>query len=94
MAAIAPSRIYLFGSKARGEAGADSDYDLLLLVENPTEPSYRLAQRAYAARKGILVSVDIVVWDRRTFESRLPSRPRFQQESGVSGGGRGQISHY
>ncbi len=71
VAAIAPSRIYLFGSKARGEAGVDSDYDLLLLVENPTEPSYRLAQRAYAALKGIPAAVDIVVWDRRTFESRL-----------------------
>jgi len=30
--AYQPRRIYLFGSVARGEAGPDSDYDLLVLV--------------------------------------------------------------
>ena len=29
-------QVYLFGSKARGEAGSDSDIDILLLVENET----------------------------------------------------------
>src|ERR1700675_2792395 len=27
-----PERIYLFGSRARGSAGSDSDYDLLVVV--------------------------------------------------------------
>lgn len=31
--ALKPERIYLFGSRARGEAGADSDRDLLVPVE-------------------------------------------------------------
>ena len=30
--AYCPERIYLFGSRARGDAGAGSDYDLLLVV--------------------------------------------------------------
>ena len=30
--AYQPERIYLFGSMARGDAGPDSDYDLLVLV--------------------------------------------------------------
>ncbi len=30
--AYEPEAIYLFGSKARGDAGPDSDYDLLLVV--------------------------------------------------------------
>ncbi len=35
--AFQPERIYLFGSKARGESGPDSDYDLLIVV--PDEAS-------------------------------------------------------
>jgi predicted nucleotidyltransferase len=29
---VMPQRIYLFGSKARGDPGADSDYDLAVIV--------------------------------------------------------------
>ncbi|MBW1953738.1 MAG: nucleotidyltransferase domain-containing protein, partial [Deltaproteobacteria bacterium] len=32
VAAFQPERIYLYGSRARGEAGPDSDYDLMLVV--------------------------------------------------------------
>ena len=31
-----PEAIYLFGSHARGDAGADSDYDLLVIVPDDT----------------------------------------------------------
>ena len=31
VAAVKPTKIYLFGSRARGEAQKDSDYDLLLI---------------------------------------------------------------
>lgn len=69
--ALRPERIYLFGSKARGDAGPDSDYDLLVLVEHPTEPLYRLSQRGFRALRGIDAAVDVVVWDRDTFDARL-----------------------
>ena len=43
-----PERIYLFGSAARGEAGPDSDYDIMIvvpdgmpLVMQDTGPAYR-----------------------------------------------------
>ncbi|MGC8874679.1 MAG: nucleotidyltransferase domain-containing protein [Chloroflexia bacterium] len=68
---LRPCRIYLFGSRARGEASAESDYDLLLLVERPEEPLYRLSQRAYRVLRGIRASVDVLVWGRETFDSRL-----------------------
>lgn len=71
IAEVQPCRIYLFGSRARGDSGAESDYDLLLLVEHPTEPPYRLSQRAYRVLRGIPAAVDVLVWDRETFESRL-----------------------
>lgn len=69
--ALHPERIYLFGSMARGDAGPDSDYDILLLVERPTEPLYRLSQRGFRALRGIDAAVDVVVWDRATFDARL-----------------------
>ena len=44
-----PVRVYLFGSAARGEAGPDSDYDLMVLVPDQTPAALRDSGRAYAA---------------------------------------------
>jgi predicted nucleotidyltransferase len=77
VAELRPCRIYLFGSRARGEANAESDYDLLLLVERPAEPLYRLSQRAYRALRGIAAAVDVLVWDREAFDSRRHLRASF-----------------
>ena len=65
-----PELIYLFGSMARGDARPDSDYDILVLVEHPTEPLYRLSQGGFKALRGIDAAVDVVVWDRATFDAR------------------------
>lgn len=75
--ALNPARIYLFGSKARGDAGTDSDYDILVLVERPTEPQYRLSQVGYRALRGVPAAVDVLVWDRATFDSRLHLKASF-----------------
>ncbi len=40
--AYEPERIYLFGSHARGDAGADSDYDLLVVVPEAAPPERSL----------------------------------------------------
>jgi uncharacterized protein len=69
--AFQPERIYLFGSKARGNAGADSDYDLVVVVSASEEPSYRLAQRAHSLIWGLRAAADILVWTRDAFDSRL-----------------------
>jgi len=45
--AYAPERIYLFGSVARGEAGPDSDYDLMVIVPDEAEPERRRSRLAY-----------------------------------------------
>lgn len=38
VAAFQPERIYLFGSTSRGDAGPDSDYDLMVVVESADDP--------------------------------------------------------
>jgi predicted nucleotidyltransferase len=69
--AYQPERVYLFGSRARGEAGPDSDYDLLLVVPDDASQERRRARLAYQVLRGTGVAADVVVWTRRDFEERL-----------------------
>lgn len=45
---FSPNKIYLFGSQARGDANKDSDYDLLLVVEDSTLTPLQRMERAHA----------------------------------------------
>lgn len=56
-----PQKIVLFGSRARGEAHADSDYDLLL-VEPSVLPRHKRAARYRRALTGLAGAKDILVW--------------------------------
>lgn len=69
--AFQPERIYLFGSKARGDAGPDSDYDLMVLVPETRELGYRLAQRAHSLLWDTGTATDVLVWSEERFQSRL-----------------------
>ncbi len=68
---LQPERIYLFGSKARGDADADSDYDLMVVVPQTTAPGYRLAQQAHALISKVGTAADVLVWSREAFDCRL-----------------------
>lgn len=68
VAALAPERIYLFGSHARGDAGPDSDYDVLVVVATSTLPRYRRGQAAFDALLGIGVAKDVLVLTHDEFE--------------------------
>ena len=58
--AVHPIRIILFGSAARGEAGPDSDIDVLVVMPEGTHRR-RTAQYIYERLLGIGVPVDVVV---------------------------------
>ena len=62
-----PEQVYLFGSHGRGDAGPDSDYDLLVVVAASDEPGYRRMQRAQAALWGIWAAADVFVLTREEF---------------------------
>jgi len=68
--AYAPERIYLFGSHARGEAGPDSDFDILVVVPDDAPPSRRGSRLAYQSLRGTGVAADVLVWTRSYFEGR------------------------
>lgn len=69
--AIHAERVWLFGSQARGDAGIDSDIDLLAVI--PDSPVSRY-QRAVAARRELAdfnVPMDIVVMTHDEWENDL-----------------------
>lgn len=72
--AYRPVRIYLFGSKARGDAGPDSDYDLVLVVPDDAPPELRRSRLAYEVLWGTGTAADVLVRTRGSFESRLHLR--------------------
>ena len=64
-----PDRIYLYGSRARGEAGPDSDYDLMLVVSASQAPRYRRDQQAFRALCGLGVPKEVIVLTKAEFEA-------------------------
>ncbi len=69
--AFRPERVYLFGSKARGDEDPDSDYDLMVVVSASAQPAYRRAQEAHGLLWDLGVAADVLVWTREEFEPRL-----------------------
>jgi len=74
VATFRPDAVYLFGSRARGEAGSDSDYDLLVVVPDAVPAERRQARLAYQALRGTGVAADVLVWTRSAFDARLHLR--------------------
>lgn len=69
-AAERPERIVIFGSVARGEAGPDSDIDVLVVVRDLLgEPPWRVAARLGAAITAP-APVDVLVTDVESIRER------------------------
>jgi predicted nucleotidyltransferase len=69
--AYRPERIYLFGSVARGDAGPDSDYDIMVVVPDEAPPELRRSRAAYEVLWGTGVAADVLVWTASQFNSRV-----------------------
>jgi hypothetical protein len=62
----------LFGSRARGDAGSSSDYDLFLVIDHlPLRPIER--QRFLITRTGSTRGISIIAKSRQEFEAAFPS---------------------
>ncbi|HXR36642.1 MAG TPA: nucleotidyltransferase domain-containing protein [Candidatus Binataceae bacterium] len=59
VAAYEPDFIYLFGSKARGDSGPDSDYDLMAVVSDDASPRRQQSGLAYEALRGTGTATDV-----------------------------------
>ncbi|MBI4406133.1 MAG: nucleotidyltransferase domain-containing protein [Deltaproteobacteria bacterium] len=69
--AYSPQSIYLFGSRARGDAGSDSDYDLLVVLRKPIKKKLRRDVQLVLWRAGISAAADVVILTKETFEAKL-----------------------
>jgi len=58
---IDPQKVILFGSRARGDAHPDSDFDLLVIKQS-AEPRYRRSAPLYTALADLPVEVEIMVY--------------------------------
>jgi predicted nucleotidyltransferase len=68
--AYEPERVYLFGSKGRREDGADSDYDLMVVVPPEASAERRRSRLAYQILRGTGAAADVLVWTRQAFDER------------------------
>ena len=63
-----PHQIWLFGSRARGEANEWSDWDLLVVVPDETPDEEFDPKVAYALRRDTSVAADVILTPRAEFE--------------------------
>jgi predicted nucleotidyltransferase len=68
--AFHPEQIYLFGSHARGEAGPDSDYDLMLIMPDDAPLPLLDPRTACKVLSGTGIAADVLLWRRSRFERR------------------------
>lgn len=74
-----PLRIYLFGSRARGDSQADSDYDLLLILPDDADASRRSGERFYRATAQKPLGVELHICRRAWFEEQRDMPGSFGQ---------------
>ncbi len=55
-----PRRVILFGSAARGAAGPDSDYDLIVVLDDDAPPEKLTLSAGYAARRSYHRAADVI----------------------------------
>ena len=65
-----PVEVYLFGSRARGDASEDSDYDLYVVVDDEGAEAKRTGKAISAARRDFVGAVDMIIGRRSVFDTR------------------------
>ena len=69
-----PLRIYLFGSRARGDWGPDSDYDLMIVVADDGRRTEAQLQEQFRAEWDTEAWSDVITIGEDEFDFRLGSR--------------------
>ncbi len=67
IAAYSPLSIYIFGSYAWGNPDANSDIDLLIIVEESGKPVYKRAIEGYTVLFDLNIPKDILVYTKSEF---------------------------
>ena len=68
--ALHPERVYLFGSRARGDSNAASDFDILVVISHSELPGFKRDRVALRALRGMGVAVDVIVLTSDEFDRK------------------------
>jgi predicted nucleotidyltransferase len=71
--AYRPQAIWLFGSQARGDVSPDSDYDLMVIVDDNADRQHRKSELAYRVLRSLGRAMDVAVWRRSAFQEQARS---------------------
>lgn len=85
-AALDPCEIYLFGSRAKGAAGSQSDYDLMVIIPDTTESLLERYRRVLPALRGFGAPVDVLIYTRSEWvewSQKRHSIARAVRDSGI-----------
>jgi predicted nucleotidyltransferase len=85
---IDPASIVVFGSYARGEAGADSDIDIAAITSGPKATREKLIQSRLALRealKGSGLAIDFILQSAEQFDSARKQRGSIQEAIATEG---------
>jgi predicted nucleotidyltransferase len=65
-----PERVYLFGSRARGDHRDDSDFDLLAVLPDDADEERLRSRRFYENCWDLPRSADVLIWRRTSFDAQ------------------------
>jgi predicted nucleotidyltransferase len=74
VAAFDPGAIYLFGSRARGDATSLSDFDLMMITASADDGDGIDLAKAYAPLQGLGIACEVIPCSRATFERERRER--------------------
>ncbi|MBI3350349.1 MAG: nucleotidyltransferase domain-containing protein [Burkholderiales bacterium] len=78
------AKVILFGSQARGDAGEDSDWDVMV-VERGTVDRIREGSRLRDKLRGVGIAIDLVVVSREKFDYWRETPGNVYYEAAVEG---------
>ncbi|MFA5844788.1 MAG: nucleotidyltransferase domain-containing protein [Coriobacteriia bacterium] len=82
---LSPTSVYLFGSRARGDASPDSDYDFFVVMPSRQERPLPRIRRAYRALRGLGISKDVIVTTVERFERMKGLETSLEHEVATEG---------
>lgn len=80
-----PRRIILFGSRARGEAGPDSDIDLLVILDDDAPAAHLTLRSGWESRRGFDRPADVIPVREAVYSRRAKIAGTLAYEAEIEG---------
>lgn len=80
-----PRRVILFGSMARGEAGPDSDIDLLVILDDDASEDKVTIKEGRESRRSYRAAADVIPLQESTFRHRSGIAGTLSREASLDG---------